>query len=372
MTRVGLAGYGFAGRDIHARWMREAGLDVVAVSTRDDQRSAAARSDLPGVEVVAGLDELLAVDDLDLVVLATPSGGHAAQVRQVLDTGVPCVVDKPLAVDSASAAEVVRHAEAVGVPLTVFQNRRYDPSAVTLRGVVAAGLVGQPFRFEMRWERWRPVPKDRWRENAPAAEGGGLLLDLHSHLVDAAVTMFGRVERVAATLASRTTVAEDDAFVLATHTSGVVSHLSATSVAAAPGPRVRLLGREGAYVLADFEGRSTRGRARRTSTRTTAAGCTGAPGPRPYRGPSMSRRPTSTARWRPRSTPRTGRPRCPSTPGTPCTPWPSSTPRACRPARGGSSRWSLPRAEPDPVQGEGSRRGSIRSSRTPSPSRVTT
>lgn len=254
MTRVGLAGYGFAGRDIHARWMREAGLDVVAVSTRDEQRSAAARSDLPGVEVVAGLDELLAVDDLDLVVLATPSGGHAAQVRQVLDAGVPCVVDKPLAVDAASAAEVVRHAEAVGVPLTVFQNRRYDPSAVTLRGVVAAGLVGEPFRFEMRWERWRPVPKDRWRENVPATEGGGLLLDLHSHLVDAAVTMFGRVERVAATLASRTTVAEDDAFVLATHTSGVVSHLSTTSLAAAPGPRVRLLGREGAYVLADFEG----------------------------------------------------------------------------------------------------------------------
>ncbi|QKE84511.1 Gfo/Idh/MocA family oxidoreductase [Arthrobacter sp. NEB 688] len=254
MTRVGLAGFGFAGRDIHVPRLLEAGLDVVAVSTRDAGRAAAARTDLPGVEVVADLDALLAVPDLDVVVLATPSGGHAQQVRVVVDAGVACVVDKPLAVDAASAADTVRYAARAGVPLTVFQNRRYDPSAVTLRGVLAAGLVGEPFRFEMRWERWRPVPKDRWRENAPPEEGGGLLLDLHTHLVDAAVTMFGRVERVAATLASRTTVAEDDAFVLATHTSGVVSHLSATSLAAAPGPRVRLLGREGAYVLADFEG----------------------------------------------------------------------------------------------------------------------
>lgn len=252
--RVGLAGYGSAGRGIHRPALLGAGLEVAAVSTRDAERGSAARSDLPGVDVVPDLDALLTRHDLDVVVLATPTGGHADQVRQVLDRGLPCVVDKPLAVDAASGADLVRHAEDVGVPLTVFQNRRYDPSAVTLRGVRAAGLVGEPFRFEMRWERWRPTPKDRWRENAPWQEGGGLLLDLQSHLVDLAVLLFGRVVRVAATVAARTTVAEDDTFLLTTHSTGVVSHLSATALAAAPGPRVRLLGTAGAYVLADFEG----------------------------------------------------------------------------------------------------------------------
>ncbi len=75
MTRVGLAGYGFAGRDIHAPLLLEAGCSVVAVSTGNPERAAAAQDDLPGVRVVPGLDELLAVPDLDLVVLATPSGG---------------------------------------------------------------------------------------------------------------------------------------------------------------------------------------------------------------------------------------------------------------------------------------------------------
>jgi len=52
MTRVALAGYGFAGRDIHAPVLGEAGCEVVAVSTRNPERAAAARDDIPGVEVV--------------------------------------------------------------------------------------------------------------------------------------------------------------------------------------------------------------------------------------------------------------------------------------------------------------------------------
>lgn len=253
MTRVGLAGYGFAGRDIHRPVLLEAGLEVVAVSTSNPERAAAARGDLEGVEVVPGLEELLEVPGLDVVVLATPSGGHATQAMAVADAGLACVVDKPLAVDAASAADVVRYAAGLGTPLTVFQNRRYGPEQGTVARVVREGLVGESFRYEMRWERWRPVPKDRWRENAAPEEGGGILLDLHSHLVDAAVQLFGPVRSVAATVDARTTPAEDDAFLLCRHEGGVVSHLSATSLAGAPGPRVRLLGTAGAYVLADFE-----------------------------------------------------------------------------------------------------------------------
>ena len=254
MTRVALAGYGFAGRDIHAPLLAQAGCEVVAVSTGNPERAAAARHDIPGVEVVPGLGELLMVPGLDLVVLATPSGGHAAQVRSVVDAGVACVVDKPLAVDADSAASVVRYAASAQVPLTVFQNRRYDAEQATVARVVADGLVGEPFRYEMRWERWRPVPKERWRERASATDGGGILLDLHSHLVDAAVQLFGPVATVFATVAAHTTPAEDDAFLVCRHESGVVSHLGATSLAGAPGPRVRLLGTKAAYVMADFTG----------------------------------------------------------------------------------------------------------------------
>ncbi len=253
MTTVGLAGYGSSGRGFHAPLLQQAGMAIAAVSTSDPQRGGQVRQEVPGARVVHDLDALLAVPGLDLIVLATPSGVHARQARQCLDAGIAVVVDKPLATDAAQAWDVVRAARAAGVPLTVFHNRRFDPEHVAARETVASGRLGEVFRHEFRWERWRPTPKDRWRENASPAGGGGILLDLHSHMIDAAVDLFGPVAAVFAEVAARTTAAEDDAFLACRHTSGVVSHLGATSLSAAPGPRVRILGRAGAFLLDQFE-----------------------------------------------------------------------------------------------------------------------
>ncbi|GAB3591684.1 Gfo/Idh/MocA family oxidoreductase [Angustibacter peucedani] len=253
-VRVGLVGYGSAGRGIHSPLLREAGLDVVRVVTSSGERRAQAEQDWTDVRVLSSLEALLLeLDAVDVVVLATPTGAHAEQAVACLDAGVPLVVDKPLGVDSGQARWVVEHARSVGVRLTVFQNRRWDGEQLTLQRLVAEGALGPVFRFERRWERWRPQPKDRWRENNTAAEGGGLLLDLHSHLVDSAVQLFGPVREVYAELAAHTTAAEDDAFLALGHENGVRSHLGALSVAGAPGPRTRVLGRAGAYVVTSFE-----------------------------------------------------------------------------------------------------------------------
>ena len=252
-TRVGLAGYGMAGRQIHAPILVRAGLEIAAVSTSSPERRAAVEEDHPGAVVVPDLEALLQVEGLDLIVLATPSGDHAAHALTVIEAGRALVVDKPLAVDADSALEVVDAAEQAGVPLTVFQNRRYDAEQATLAEIVRSGAIGDVYRAELRWERWRPEPKQRWREQADPQQGGGILLDLHSHLVDGAVQLFGEVETVYAEVHARTTNAEDDAFLACRHTSGVFSHLSATSVSGAPGPRVRVLGSRGAFVLNQFE-----------------------------------------------------------------------------------------------------------------------
>ena len=248
MTRIGLVGYGSAGRTFHAPLIAAAGLELAVVATANRERAAQVHEDAPGAEVVPDLEAVLRAD-VDLVVLASPSGVHVEQVKQVVAAGRPLVVDKPLGVDASSALEAVDAAAQAGVPLTVFQNRRYDREFRTLTRVVREERVGTIVRAELRWERWRPVPKDRWRENAPPTEGGGVLLDLFSHLVDQAVILFGPVETVYAELASVTTAAEDTAFLSCGHRSGVVSHLGSTSLAAAPGPSVRLLGTEAAFVV---------------------------------------------------------------------------------------------------------------------------
>jgi predicted dehydrogenase len=207
------------------------------------------------------LDGLLAhAADLDVVVIASPTGEHVAHVTAALAAGLPVVVDKPLATTVAEAAALADAGEAAGGRLTVFHNRRWDPEQQTLRALIAAGDLGTVHRFERRWERWRPVPQDRWKENDTRA--GGLLLDLGSHLVDSAVQLFGPVDRVYAELANLTTPAVDDVFLALRHRpradgTAVISHVQAGALTGAPGPRTRVLGDRGAYLVTSFEGEAT-------------------------------------------------------------------------------------------------------------------
>jgi scyllo-inositol 2-dehydrogenase (NADP+) len=173
------------------------------------------------------------------------------------------VVDKPLAVTAARAEQLVLHAQGAGVLLTVFQNRRWDSDHLTLRRLLDGGHLGDVLRYESRFERWRPSPKPgSWRETLSPVQGGGLLLDLGSHLVDQALTLFGPVSEVYAEVdARRGLAADDDVFIALRHTAGTISHLRASAVAAAPGPRLRVLGSEAAFVITTLDSQEDRLRA---------------------------------------------------------------------------------------------------------------
>lgn len=250
--RVALLGYGLAGSVFHAPLIRATtGLRLVTVVTGNPGRRAQASADNPGVSLIDSADVLWdAAADHDLVVIAAPTGAHANLGRAAIEAGLNVVMDKPLAAGSADARELARLAVLRGTLLTVFHNRRWDGDLLTLEGLLAAGEIGDVFRFESRFERFRPAPRPgAWREDASAAEGGGILLDLGSHVVDQAVHLFGRPARVYAEVATRRRGAtvDDDVFIALTHRGGIVSHLWASAVAAIPGPRLRALGVAGAY-----------------------------------------------------------------------------------------------------------------------------
>ena len=257
--RVGLVGYGASGRGIHTRLLKEVGQHVTVVVTRT--RGDQVRADWPHAVVVPDLDGLLHhAAGLDLVVVASPTGHHAEDVARLLEAGLPVLVDKPLATTEQAASELLRLATRHGGRLTVFHNRRYDTEQLTLRAVLASGELGRVHRFERRWERFRPVPQQRWKELDPDA--GGLLLDLGSHLVDSAIQLFGPVASVTAELRAITTPAVDDVFLALQHVPdaeghAVISHLTAGALVGAPGPRTRVLGDKGAFLVTHFEGEAT-------------------------------------------------------------------------------------------------------------------
>ncbi|MEU6559285.1 Gfo/Idh/MocA family protein [Nocardia nova] len=250
--RAAVVGYGLAGAIFHAPLIAaDPAMTVAVIVTSSAERTERARQEHPAARILATSAELFADPaDIDLVVIATPNRSHAPLALQAIVAGLPVVVDKPFAVTSSEAEQVIAAADKAGLPLSVFHNRRWDSDFRTVQKLVTDGSLGQVQRFESRLERWRPAPKGGWRELGTTAEGAGNLYDLGSHLIDQALTLFGPVANVYCELDHRRggVNADDDAFLALSHTSGVRSHLWMSAVAAQHGPRFRVLGSDSAYV----------------------------------------------------------------------------------------------------------------------------
>jgi predicted dehydrogenase len=250
--RVGVIGYGMAGRVFHAPLIAAApGMRVAAIVTSDAERARQAAADHPGAAIVDSAERLWErADELELVVVATPNRTHAPLARAAMEGGLGVVVDKPFAVTADEGRALIAEAKERGTMLTVYQNRRWDGDFLTVQRLISSGALGEVHRFESRFERWRPALKGGWREHGDPAEAGGLLYDLGSHLVDQALVLFGPATHVYAELDRRRPGVEvdDDAFVALTHASGVRSHLWMSHVDADDAMRMRVLGSRAAYV----------------------------------------------------------------------------------------------------------------------------
>ena len=249
--RAGVIGYGLGGSAFHAPFVASTpGLELSAIVTRDADRQRAAASTYPGVRIVDDVSDLWDRSlGLDLVAISTPNRTHVPLALAAIAAGLHVVVDKPLAPSASEARTLADVGRGRGRLIIPFQNRRWDGDFLTLRRLLLEGVIGDPIRFESRFERWRPVPTRGWRERGAPDEAGGLLFDLGSHLIDQALVLFGPVRDVYAHFDRRRpgVDADDDTFVALTHVSGVRSHLYVSAVAAQAAPRFRLLGRSGAF-----------------------------------------------------------------------------------------------------------------------------
>jgi predicted dehydrogenase len=256
--RAAIIGYGLAGRFFHAPLIAATeGLVVATVVTSSPDRRAQVSREHPDARILTSPAELWeCAEQHDLVVLATPNDSHAPLAKEAIDRGLAVVVDKPLAMTSGEAEALVSRSERASTLLTVFQNRRWDSDQLTLTRLLAEDRLGPVFRYESRFERWRPsASAESWRDSTSPELGGGQLLDLGTHLVDQSLVLFGPVTHVYAEVdARRGTPGDDDAFVALRHAHDVISHLRASAITAAPGPRLRVLGTKGAFVVRELDG----------------------------------------------------------------------------------------------------------------------
>ena len=244
MIRVGLVGFGMAGRVFHAPLISSVpGLELAAVLERHSDNAA---QRYPGITTYRSLEEMLADASLGLLVVATPNGSHFQVARQILDAGKNVVVDKPTAITSAEIAQLMGVAAAQKALLIPFHNRRWDSDFQTLYKLVREDSVGRIVHLESTFDRWRPVPRaSAWKED-PA--NGGLLLDIGTHLADQAMGLFGRPDAVSADVTrERDGDGSNDSFIVRMHYADFFVTLSANVLSSLARPRFHLRGTRGNY-----------------------------------------------------------------------------------------------------------------------------
>jgi predicted dehydrogenase len=289
MVRFGLAGYGLGGRVFHAPLLASApGIEFMGVVTRSaDRRAELAKQD-PGVPAYDTLADLAAAG-AQAVAISTPMATHAELAGEAIRLRLAVVVDKPFTPDAATAREITALAAGEGVPLSVYQNRRWDSDTRTVQKLIANGTLGDVRRFESRFERWAPGRQ-------PPEAGGGSLLDFGSHLVDGALFLFGPATRVYAEMRDSGGL-DDDIFVALHHAGGVESHLWGSWRQAAPGPRLRVTGTRGTYIVDGLDGQEAALKAGRTpADEGERWGSEPEPG-RLYRGGDGEPVPSERGRW---------------------------------------------------------------------------
>jgi scyllo-inositol 2-dehydrogenase (NADP+) len=245
MIRVGLVGFGMAGRVFHAPLISSVeGLELAAVVERNSSNAA---ERYPGITTYRSVEELLADASIKLVVVATPNSTHFPIAMQALEAAKSVVVDKPVALSADEIAQLTELAGGIGLHVFPFHNRRFDNDFLTIRKLIDEHSLGRLVHFGSNFDRWRPGLSSRaWKEET---DEGGILLDLGTHLVDQALMLFGQPAAVGAeVLRERDGEGSNDAFTIRLHYyTGFSVTLGANCLSSLARPRFHLRGSRGNF-----------------------------------------------------------------------------------------------------------------------------
>jgi predicted dehydrogenase len=249
--RVGLVGWGLAGRTLHAPFIQVlSGLELAAVVTSRDVDEKL----FPGARRVATFEELLRVDAIDLIVIASPNAFHVQQSLAALRAGKHVVCDKPLAESASEVEQLARAAEQAGRLLIPFQNRRYDGDFRTVQQLLSSGRLGQVHAFYSSWSKYQGVPRVRvaWKAEP---KFNGPLWDLCPHLIDQSIVLWGKPRQVLARIAKHRAqgTVHDYVHLTLLYPDGLEAVLEVDQLDAFGGRRLALRGTRGSFDKHGFD-----------------------------------------------------------------------------------------------------------------------
>ncbi len=245
-VNAALCSFGMSGVLFHAPFLHvNPGFNLYAVWERTKNLS---QQKYPNVKIFRSLEEMLADEQVELVVVNTPSYTHYEFTKKALLAGKHVLVEKPFTSTVAEGKELIELAAKQKKLLTVYQNRRYDSDYKTVKKILSEDWLGKIVEAEIHYDRYRVELSHKQHKEEPVP-GAGVLYDLGSHLIDQALQLFGMPQALFADITSvRPHSKVDDYFELIFYYPGCRVRVKSNIIVRHPIPGYVLHGMKGSFI----------------------------------------------------------------------------------------------------------------------------
>jgi scyllo-inositol 2-dehydrogenase (NADP+) len=187
---TGLLAYGMSGRVFHAPFLStNPQFKLKAVVERNQKKMAARYSDIVSYNAI---EEILADDEIELIIVNTPNFTHFDFAKQALKAGKHVLIEKPAAGNAAEIKELFDVARANERKVFGYQNRRWDSDFLSVKEVIESGRLGKLTEVTFRYDRYKPQLNPKPFKETKDTPINGIVYELGPHLIDQAIHLFGR------------------------------------------------------------------------------------------------------------------------------------------------------------------------------------
>jgi len=150
-----------------------------------------------GIKLHSSYEDVLADDNVDALVLASPHSVHFDQIMAAADAGKHVFCEKPFCLNAADARTALNALASNRLKVAIGHNRRFSPNAIKLKEMIDSGELGDMIQIEGNFSANMAGYAGEWRESRAESPAGGMT-SLGIHAIDMFVNLFGRVKSVQA------------------------------------------------------------------------------------------------------------------------------------------------------------------------------
>ncbi|MFD1628898.1 Gfo/Idh/MocA family oxidoreductase [Pseudopedobacter beijingensis] len=244
--KTGLLAYGMSGKVFHAPFIEQhPDFELTSIVERSKDQAI---KDYPNIKHLKEIDDLLADESIELVIVNTPNFTHYQLAKEALNAGKHVLIEKPMSVLRREAEDLFALAYRKNLKIMVYQNRRFNSDFLSVSEVLNSGRLGKIVEVHFRFDRYRTAIGPKYFKENPMP-GSGILYDLGAHLIDQAISLFGMpLDFIKTYGCNRPDSQVDDyANVHLKYKNGLNVYLTANLLVADEGPAYIIHGTQGTY-----------------------------------------------------------------------------------------------------------------------------